>query len=205
MIVIVDYGMGNLRSIANAFHKIQVDAMVSSDPEQIAKADKLVVPGVGAFDEGMRMLDKRRLVPVLENRVLHAETPVLGICLGLQLLTRRSDEGMAPGLGWLAAETVALDPGNGVNRLKVPHMGWNTIEPCAGSPLLTGLPNEPSVYFAHAYHLQPDDDRIVVAETRYGKVFPAVIQWGNIFGTQFHPEKSQRAGLRVLRNFAEVQ
>jgi glutamine amidotransferase len=204
MIVIVDYGMGNLRSIANAFDKIQVPASISSDPLDIARADKLVLPGVGAFDEGMRNLRARGLAAALEERLLGSRTPALGICLGLQLLTRRSDEGSAAGLGWLGADTVGFARTAPSGSLKVPHMGWNTAITCADNPLFAGLPPECAFYFAHSFFVHCDDPAMVVARSSYGVEFAAAIQKGNLFGTQFHPEKSLAAGLRLLLNFAQL-
>jgi imidazole glycerol-phosphate synthase subunit HisH len=190
-IVIVDYGMGNLRSVEKAFRRLGRDAIVSSDPAAISAADRLVLPGVGHFARGMENL--RPLVPILEERVLRARVPLLGICLGLQLLTRRSEEGDCAGLGWLDAETVRLR-----GSLKVPHFGWNTVDRVATA----GLVGEgTSFYFAHSYHLAGCPPADVAGWTSYGVEFPSVIRKGNLVGTQFHPEKSHRRGLAFLESF----
>jgi len=204
MIVIIDYGMGNIHSVANAFHKIQAEAVVSADPAVIEDADRLVMPGVGAFDEGVRNLRARGLLPVLERRVLGDRIPILGICLGLQLFTRRSDEGHLPGLGWLDADTVRFDRLDGAAMLKIPHMGWNSIAAVSDSPLLTGL-DQRRFYFAHAFHVRCDLESAIVARTTYGVHFASVIRSDNLIGTQFHPEKSLSAGLRLLTAFAELR
>ncbi|HXT16701.1 MAG TPA: imidazole glycerol phosphate synthase subunit HisH [Gemmatimonadaceae bacterium] len=201
MIVIVDYGVGNLRSIANMFRKIGHAAEISSDPETIERATKLVLPGVGAFDHGMIELTKRGLLPVLNRKVLDEGTPVIGLCLGMQLLARSSEEGSVPGLGWIDAEVVrlALPPGS---PLKVPHMGWNQVRAVRPHPLLQDSTDETRFYFVHSYHLRCADDSAVIGTTEYGYEFPSVVGQGNVMGVQFHPEKSHRFGMRLLTSFA---
>jgi glutamine amidotransferase len=211
MIVVIDYGMGNLRSVLHKLGKIGVEAIVSSEAEAIEKAEKLILPGVGAFAAGMNNLRAHNLIPTLNKKVLDEKTPVLGICLGMQLLARRSEEGSAEGLGWIDAEVKRFDfihaqvsavEGNGSN-LRVPHVGWNTITPKKESPLLAGVVPGQRFYFTHSYHVcchNPDD---VVATTHYGFDFVSAVQHENIFGIQFHPEKSHRRGLEVVKNFVE--
>jgi len=202
MIVILDYGVGNVHSVANALHKIQADAVISDDPAVIRDADRLIVPGVGAFDEGMKGLRDHGVIPALERKVMAERTPVLGICLGLQLLTRRSAEGRAAGLGWLEADTVAFDGHAAGGPLKIPHMGWNNVTAAPGAAFPGGLDGR-RFYFAHAYHVHCDDPAAVVARARYGLEFAAVVRSANILGTQFHPEKSLAAGLELLTAFVE--
>jgi imidazole glycerol-phosphate synthase subunit HisH len=203
MIVIVDYGMGNLGSIANMLKKIGAPAVISSDPEIIEQADKLILPGVGAFDYGMRNLNERGLIPVLNEQVLAHKKPVLGLCLGMQLLTKHSEEGGLPGLGWLDAETVRFkfDVANAV--LKIPHMGWNSVQ--VGQPhfLFANAGTEPRFYFVHSYHVVCADERAVIGKTQYGYDFASVVAKDNIAGVQFHPEKSHAFGMNLLKNFAE--
>ncbi len=203
MIVIVDYGMGNLGSILNMLKKVGAPALVSSDASEIARADKLILPGVGAFDQGMRNLAERNLTPLLNDLALQKGKPILGLCLGMQLFTRGSEEGQLPGLGWLDAETIRFrfPPESGC---KVPHMGWNTLAPCAQHPLFAGLGDEPRFYFVHSFYVSCAAPENVLAQTRYGHDFASAIGKGNILGVQFHPEKSHRFGMALLKNFAET-
>lgn len=200
-IAIVDYGLGNLGSVANMLKKIGVKAKVTADAGEIRLAKALILPGVGHFDTGMRNLVASGLKAVLDQCVLQAKVPVLGICLGMQLMARRSDEGSEPGLGWLAADVKRFDFPSGV-RLAVPHMGWNEIEP-SDSSLYRGL-ESPRFYFVHSYHLVCEDETDVAGWATYGYRFAASVHHGSIFGTQFHPEKSHRFGKAVLKNFAEA-
>ena len=202
MIVIVDYGMGNLASIANMLKKAGVPAMISSTPETIENAVGLILPGVGAFDAGMENLVGRGLVDPLRRAVLDRSTPILGLCLGMQLMTRRSAEGRVPGLAWFDAETVRFDVSGRSDDLKVPHMGWNTIRFCKESPLREDLDASSRFYFVHSFHVVCSAQEDVLGWTRYGYEFASAIARGNIMGVQFHPEKSHRFGLQLLRNFA---
>ena len=203
MFVIVDYGMGNLGSIRNMLKKAGVAAEVSGDPEDILRADKIVLPGVGSFDAGMRNLADRGLIaPLMENAVDRG-TPILGICLGMQLMSRRSEEGILSGLGWIDADVVRFRPKAEGERLKVPHMGWNTLEPKKDCPLFRGAKPELRFYFVHSYHMACRDPSDVAAVTRYGVEFASAFHRGNLYGVQFHPEKSHRFGMTLLRNFAE--
>ncbi len=203
MIVVIDYGVGNLGSIANMLRKIGAKAVVSSEAAVIEQADKLILPGVGAFDNGMRNLKERGLIPLLNAKVLQDKTPILGLCLGMQLLTQRSEEGQLSGLGWLEAETVRFKFDGGHTRLKIPHMAWNTIQVCQSHPILTDMDVETRFYFVHSYHVVCSDKSLVLAQTDYGYQFPSVVGRENILGTQFHPEKSHKFGMKLLRNFAE--
>jgi len=201
MIVIVDYGMGNLGSILNMLKKIGSEAAISSRVEDIERAERLILPGVGAFDHGMERIGSLGLLPILNETVIIRKTPVLGICLGMQLLTKKSEEGRLPGLGWLDAETVRFKFSNGSGGIRIPHMGWNTIQAERPSPLLTELDQGSRFYFVHSYHLVCHQKEHCLAVTPYGYDFTSVIQKGNIYGTQFHPEKSHRYGMKVLENF----
>ena len=203
MIIVVDYGVGNLGSIVNMFKKIGAKAMASSDPVVIEDAEKLILPGIGAFDAGMQKLNERGLIPLLNKLVLEKKIPVLGLCLGLQLMTKRSAEGQLPGLDWLDAETLRFRFEGANSNLKVPHMGWNTIETRRPHPLFTDLDPDARFYFVHSYYVQSRDSETVLAETDYGGRFHSILGKGNIMGAQFHPEKSHKFGLRLLKNFAE--
>lgn len=203
MIVIVDYGMGNLGSIANMLKKVGAQVKISSDKEDILGADKLILPGVGAFDNGMNRLVELGLVDVLNEKVLEMQTPILGLCLGMQLFSRCSQEGKQPGLGWIRADVHRFQFNDLNSNLKIPHMGWNYIQLKQSSPLLEELPVEPRFYFVHSYHLVCQDSEDVLATTHYGYEFPAAVVKGNIYGMQCHPEKSHKFGMRVFQNFIE--
>lgn len=201
MIVIVDYGMGNLGSIVNMFKKIGVNAVISGDPEVISNAPKLLLPGVGSFDRAMERIYELNLKPVLDEQALVVRKPILGICLGMQLLTRGSEEGKLPGLGWVAADCVRFP---NIPGLRIPHMGWNAVQPVTPSLLTQNLPAESRFYFVHSYHVRVDKEHNSVLKCQYGVSFDAAIQKDNIFGAQFHPEKSHRFGIQLLNNFAAL-
>ncbi len=205
MLAIVDYGLGNLGSIRNMLKRIGVEAVVTSDPARIAVADHLILPGVGAFGEGMRNIEERGLRQVLDEQVLHRRIPVLGICLGMQLMTRGSQEDDAPGLAWIDAETVRFHFEPASQPLRVPHVGWNTVDIARADSLFRGLDTDEDTafYFAHSYHVVCDREDDVLARTLYGYSFVSALQHGNVLGTQFHPEKSHRFGKQLLHNFAE--
>lgn len=203
MIVIVDYHMGNLGSIANILRKVGAEAVISSDHAVIARASKLVLPGVGAFDEGMKNIEQLDLRDILTRRVLQERVPTLGICLGMQLMARRSEEGAKPGLGWVAADVKRFSFASGAAQLKVPHMGWNMVKTVKQSTLFAGFSGEPRFYFVHSYHASCDNDADVLATARYGYEFTAALQLDNLAGVQFHPEKSHKFGMTLFRNFVE--
>lgn len=204
MIVIVDYDMGNVGSIANMLKRIGFDAVVSRDPDRITSADKLILPGVGAFDTGMTNLDRFGLLPALEEKVVRGGTPVLGICLGMELLVRGSEEGACAGLGWIEGRTVRFRFTDGQGDLNVPHMGWNNVRPVAGAKTLAALTADARFYFVHSYHVVCDRENDVAGWTHYGYEFASVVERGNVMGTQFHPEKSHRFGMQLLTNFASA-
>ena len=199
MIRIVDYGMGNLRSVQKAFEKLGVAAEIVTSPEQVSSAEKLVLPGVGAFRDAIHELERLKLVePIREH--IRQDKPFLGICLGLQLLFDVSfEDGEWKGLGVLAGDVVRFPPSP---DLKVPHMGWNTLELTRPSPLLQGVPGDASVYFVHSYYVRPKDESVIAARTNYGISFTSMVARGSLFATQFHPEKSQKVGLKLLENFS---
>jgi glutamine amidotransferase len=196
---IVDYGLGNLRSVAGAVSRLGYDPRVTSDPEELAGCSKLILPGVGAFGDGMRNLRQRGLVDVL-NRLVHDDAkPILGVCLGAQLLARDGDEfGRHEGLGWIDASVRRLQPPAGFH---VPHVGWNELHQRGQSVLFDGLDDDALFYFVHSFRIEADRPEIVKGETEHGIPIAAVVEQGNVYGAQFHPEKSQRAGLKLLDNF----
>jgi len=203
-IVIIDYDMGNVGSIANMIKKIGGKSLITPDISAIQQAEKLILPGVGAFETGMRHLEELGLLSVLSDKVLQQKTPVLGICLGMQLITQTSEEGTLPGLGWIDADTVKFDFGQQEEQLRIPHMGWNTIQIKRDHPLLTGLTNESRFYFVHSYYVRCHNPSDTLAETQYGFPFTSVFQHENVLGVQCHPEKSHKFGMQLLENFIRV-
>jgi glutamine amidotransferase len=203
VIVIVDHGMGNLGSVHNMLRKIGADAVRSADPAVIEGADKLVLAGIGAFDGAVGRLAELGLVDLLDELVLGRRVPVLGVCLGMQLMAQSSEEGARTGLGWLDAEVRRFSFAPDV-RLPVPHMGWQEISVTRPSALFDPAEADPRFYFSHAYHLVCHDPADVTATATYGYEFPAAVERGNILGTQFHPEKSHVFGLEVYRRFVRL-
>ncbi len=200
-VVIVDYGMGNLRSAQKGFEKAGVDAVISSDPADVENADAIVLPGVGAFRDCMSNLTQARLVDPVQ-RAIREGKPFLGICLGLQLLLSLSEEfGLHQGLDVIKGRVIKFPASK---TLKVPHMGWNRVHQETPTPLLDGIPDGTFFYFVHSYYAAPEEAEVVAGRTEYGVRFASVISKGNIFATQFHPEKSDKWGIRVLGNFGKI-
>lgn len=204
MIVIVDYGMGNLGSIANMLKKIGAkDVKISSNAADVEQANKLILPGVGAFDTGMQQLRETGLIGVLNDKVLEAHTPTLGVCLGMQLMTKVSEEGELPGLGWIDAETIRFRFDSRLTGLKVPHMGWNTVSIQREGVLFKAIYPDARFYFVHSFHIVTHNPEDILATTEYGYPFVSAIQCNHIMATQFHPEKSHKFGMKIYKNFVE--
>ena len=201
MITIVDYGMGNLGSIRNMLKRIDVPCCITCDLDSIAKAKKLILPGVGAFDAAVTQINYTGMREILNRKVIENRVPILGICLGMQILTLGSDEGELPGLGWISAQTkrFPVQP-----DLKVPHMGWNIVYPSNTSRLTEDFEKETRFYFGHSYAVFADKAENSILKTKYGVVFDSAIRRDNIYGVQFHPEKSHRFGMQILKNFASL-
>ncbi len=204
MIVVVDYGVGNLGSIVNMLRRIGCEAIASNDPRDITAAKRLILPGVGAFDPAMARLSESGLVDSLLRRVVEEGAPLLGICLGMQLLTEGSEEGLLPGLGWLPARTVRFHFDDREPGLRVPHMGWNTAVIRGEDSLFASAAADARYYFAHSYHVRCHDEGHVLTTTQYGVQFHSAVRLDNIYGTQFHPEKSHTYGMDLLRAFATL-
>jgi glutamine amidotransferase len=203
MLSIVDYGMANLRSVQKAFERLGAPAEIISTPEQVRAAGHLVVPGVGAFCDAIKVLQQSGLAQAIKDHV-KAGKPFLGICLGLQLLADVSyEDGEHQGLGLISGKVIRFTVDQPPTNLKVPHMGWNALDPRPNATLFKDLPKNPYVYFVHSYHLVPDDQSVIAATATYGAPFVAAIQKDNIMATQFHPEKSQQIGAQILKNFAD--
>ena len=202
MIAIIDYDAGNIKSVEKAMQYLGQQVVVTRDPEEILHADKVILPGVGAFKDAMEKLHQYGLVEVI-RRVADQGTPLLGICLGLQLLFERSEEGPGvDGLGILKGEILKLPKKEG---LKIPHMGWNALTLRNEGRLFRGIVDGAHVYFVHSYYLKAEDEKIVKAVTQYGTEIHASVEQGNVFACQFHPEKSSTTGLRILKNFTELR
>jgi glutamine amidotransferase len=200
MITIIDYNCGNVGSIKNMVRKIGYDAEITNDLEKIANADKLILPGVGHFDYCIQQLHEAGLVPILNKKVLEDKTPILGVCVGIQLMSKSSEEGIEKGLGWFDAQTVKFKQQE--FNLKLPHMNWNEVKFDENSKLFKGMYEEARFYFVHSYHLTTQTEKIIVWGN-YEYDFVAGIEKDNIIGVQFHPEKSHKFGMQLYRNFIE--
>jgi len=201
MIAIVDYGLGNVRAIGNIYKRLDIPVRLATTADELRSADKVVLPGVGAFDWAMSRLNASGMRSCLDELVMHDRRPVLGICVGMQMMGRGSDEGALEGLGWIDGMVKKLDGGS--PRAQLPHMGWNDVAPCEGDGLFKGLEG-PRFYFLHSYYFVPGADAVVLATTDYGREFASSVRSGNTRGVQFHPEKSHTWGVQLLTNFAEL-
>lgn len=203
MIAIINYGLGNLTSILNMHRRLGLDAVITNDTEELKKADKLILPGVGHFDKGMQNLNESGLTGLLNQLALNEKKPILGICLGAQLMTRKSEEGNETGLGWVPADTIRFNL-KGNSSLKVPHMGWTDLTIKQDSPIWQNIPVDPRYYFVHTFHFKFDSAEFVTGQSTYGYDFACAFQKENIYGVQFHPEKSHKFGMKLLENFARL-
>lgn len=205
MITIIDYGMGNLGSIKNMFKYIGIEATIENDPDKIKNASKILLPGVGSFDTAMKKINESDLKEVLNEKALIEQVPVLGICLGMQLLTNSSEEGTLQGLGWIDAKTMSFKS-RIETKYKIPHMGWNIVDKSNESQLTQGFEklDETRFYFVHSYFVKVEDDKNSIFKTNYGVAFDSAIQKDNIYGAQFHPEKSHKFGMKLFENFARI-
>ena len=202
MIAILDYGVGNLVSIRNMISKAGGQSIITSDPNQIATAEKFILPGIGSFDHGISNLRSAPYFDILNECVTRKKVPILGVCLGVQLFTESSEEGKLPGLGWIKGRTVRFNTDKMNNhRLKVPHMGWTEVQQKKSSKLFTDMYEDPRFYFVHSYHLHCENESDVLVQGTYGYEFVAGVERENVVGVQFHPEKSHKFGLRVYENF----
>lgn len=202
MITIIDYDAGNLQSIVNMLKKIGVESTVAANATEIESAAKLILPGVGRFDSGMSKLHEKKLTDAINKRVLHDKIPILGICLGMQLMTKCSEEGQMSGFGWINAETVKFKFSD--SSIKIPNMGWLDVKSTKSNSLMKNIPDEPRFYFVHSYYVNCNNPEDVILTANYGCEFHCGFQKENIFGVQFHPEKSHKYGMTLLKNFAEV-
>ena len=203
MIAIINYGLGNINAIYTVYKNLNIPVKISSNPSDLVNSDKLILPGVGAFDYAMDKLDKSGMRDTLDDLVQSEKRDILGICVGMQMLTKYSEEGVLPGLGWLDAEVKKINQTIDY-ELSIPHMGWNNITTKKENPLLAGFSNSSYFYFLHSYYFEAHDDTNILSTTKYGNDFVSTINNKNIYGVQFHPEKSHQSGIQLLKNFSEL-
>lgn len=204
MIVIINYGLGNINAFVNVYKKHGIDLKIARTAEDLNGATKIILPGVGSFDEAMSKLNVSGMRPAIDNMVLHEKIPLLGICVGMQMLAKRSEEGVLPGLGYIDAVVRKFDELKMGRKLNLPHMGWNDILPFDGSGLLSNLGHNPLFYFLHSYYFECSNIEDSIATADYGGEFVCAINHNNIYGVQFHPEKSHQNGIQLLKNFSEL-
>ena len=203
MIAVIDYGLGNVQAFLNIYKRLNIPASAVRSAEELNRAEKIVLPGVGAFDWAMSRLDASGLHSCLDDLVMNHKVPVLGVCVGMQMLANRSSEGQLPGLGWVDAEVARFDSSSMQRRIALPHMGWNDVRPNSNHDLFREM-SDLRFYFLHSYYFVANNANDVIASTDYGIEFCSAVQVGNVFGTQFHPEKSHHWGVQLLKNFAEM-
>jgi glutamine amidotransferase len=203
MIRIVDYGLGNVRAFLNVYKSLGMPAAVARAEADLEDASRIVLPGVGSFDHAMELLQQSGMMTALTELAVTRGVPVLGVCVGMQILAQSSEEGRLNGLGWIKGSVRKFQAQSGAARLRLPHMGWNDVSPARPSRLFAGLEQDARFYFLHSYHFCCEDQENILAEADYGGRFACAIQAANIYGVQFHPEKSHQFGMRLLRNFGE--
>ena len=204
MIAIIDYGMGNVGSIKNMFSKIGVESIITSKEEDLLASNGIILPGVGAFDKAINNLSKLDLFKTLNEIAVNNKKPILGICLGMQIMAKFSEEGTVKGLGWIDAKVKKFNFIENYKNLKIPHMGWNKLSLKKKSKLISDDEVSSRYYFVHSYYFSPNNEKDVLAETEYGIKFACAIEKDNLFGVQFHPEKSHKYGMKILKNFSNI-
>lgn len=203
MIGIIDYGLGNVKAFANVYKMLDIPAIIVTKPHDLIKVSRVIMPGVGAFDHAMKCLQDSGMREMLDEIVLHQQVPVLGICVGMQMLTNSSEEGVSPGLKWINGDVKKID--SSFNKsIYVPHMGWNDVKPLNNNDLFRGLSDDSRFYFLHSYYVHCQRNEDVIAVTNYGVEFACAVNHENVFGVQFHPEKSHQYGIKLLKNFSEL-
>lgn len=204
MIHVVDYGLGNVQAFLTMFKRLGLKATRAKTAADLTGASKIILPGVGAFDHAIQLLNQSGMRPVLETLVMKDKVPVLGICVGMQILATTSEEGHSPGLGWVPGKVCSFSSNEGSASLPLPHMGWNDVQPKAGSALFAGLESDSRFYFLHSYYFDCVEPSHVAAVASYGVDFSCAVSAANVYGVQFHPEKSHHFGAQLLKNFAEL-
>jgi glutamine amidotransferase len=204
MIAIIDYGVGNIRAFVNIYKQLNVSIKIAQTAEDLTGVSKLILPGVGSFDYAMQRLEQSGMGPTLNELVLNNEVPIIGICVGMQMLAKSSDEGELPGLGWIDATVKKFDASKIKYSTHLPHMGWNDVKPVVENKLLIGLESEAKFYFLHSYYFQCNQQVDEIAICEYGIDFTCAVNFKNIYGVQFHPEKSHQYGIQLLQNFSNL-
>jgi glutamine amidotransferase len=204
MIHVLDYGLGNVQAFLTMYKRLGFEASRAKTPADLIGASKIILPGVGAFDHAIALLDQSGMRSTLETLVLQDKVPVLGICVGMQILASSSEEGRLPGLGWVPGKVRSFRSDKHSTDLPLPHMGWNDVQPKQGAPLFSGLESDARFYFLHSYFFECDEPSHVAAVAAYGLDFGCAVSAGNVYGVQFHPEKSHHFGAKLLKNFAEI-
>lgn len=204
MITIIDYGLGNIRAFVNVYQRLNIETRIAHNAKDLQDASKIILPGVGAFDHAMNQLNNSGMREELEKQVMINKVPVVGICVGMQMLANSSDEGNLPGLGWIDGTVKLFDTTKIKYKTRLPHMGWNTINPVSNKPLLNGFNAESRFYFLHSFYFECNNVENVISNTDYGITFASAVNRDNIFGIQFHPEKSHSNGIQLLHNFAKL-
>ncbi len=205
MITIVNYGIGNVQAIANIYKRLNIEVSLAASADELAGADRIILPGVGAFDWAMTGLNQSGMREALDELVIGQRTPVLGICVGMQMMGNRSEEGVLDGLRWIDGDVNRFEETSSTDKVRLPQMGWNDVLPQQGGGLFQGMESEARFYFLHSYYFAAKRDEDVLALTDYNGSFASALRSGNMFGVQFHPEKSHQWGIRLLKNFAELQ
>jgi glutamine amidotransferase len=204
MITIVDYGSGNINAITNIYKSLKINFEVASTPEELSKAQKIILPGVGSFDFCMSKLNESGLIGVLNKKVLEEKIPVLGICIGMHLMADSSEEGNLAGLGWIKGKVKKFDENKLIHKPKLPHMGWNSVNVISVPELFNGINQEQGFYFIHSYFIEVEAHSNIMTTTNYGSSFTSGITSSNIYAVQFHPEKSHSNGMKLLKNFSDL-
>lgn len=204
MITIVDYGLGNIRAFLNVFKRLNIAARTATTAAELEGAERVILPGVGHFDHAMEQLEQSGMRPALDELVLGKRVPVLGVCVGMQMLGKSSEEGRLPGLGWIDGHVRSFQSVEGAEALHLPHMGWNDVTPAGDRGLFAGLADEARFYFLHSFFFECRNPADAAATSTYGPAFSAAVSSGNIHGVQFHPEKSHRFGMKLLQNFSAL-
>ena len=204
MITLVNYGLGNVQAFVNIYKRLNIPVVIADSKEKLENAERIILPGVGAFDWAMTLLNDSGMRECLDNLVMVQKRPVLGICVGMQMMARRSDEGQLAGLGWIDAEVKKFDEATFTQKTHLPHMGWNDVLPKRADGIFKDMVAVPQFYFLHSYFFAPSNSCDVLATTDYGSSFASAVRLENVMGTQFHPEKSHQAGIQLLKNFAET-
>lgn len=204
MIAILDYGLGNILAFANVYKRLNIQVTVARNEEQLRDASKIILPGVGAFDHAMQLLEQSGMRGALDDLVIKQRVPVLGICVGMQIIAGSSEEGALPGLGWIDGRVRKIDPSTLPGATRLPHMGWNDVEPVRPSGLFAGLERDARFYFLHSFYFQCHREENILAVSDYGTQFSCAVCADNVYGVQFHPEKSHGFGVQLLKNFAEL-